>query len=124
VFWESRPDQSERPDEILPRIYAEVNVRHVRGAAGRSEQEQVGALFEPTVARGQGHDLRFADHRQCIEVEAVEGLSHRQPVLGQVALDAATAAIGDFVFGQRRQEAGAPASPPCRIALRSSPTPA
>jgi hypothetical protein len=41
------------------------------------------------LAAVRGHDLRFADHRHCIEVEAVERFSHRQPRLGQVALDAA-----------------------------------
>ena len=47
-------------------------------AAGRPEQEQVGALGEPGVAGGEGHDLRLGDHRHGVEVEGVEGLAGRQ----------------------------------------------
>jgi hypothetical protein len=34
--------------------------------------DQIGALFEPAVAGGERHQLRLADHRHGVEVEAVE----------------------------------------------------
>ena len=68
-------------------------------AAGRAEQEQIGALAQPAVAGGERGHLRLGDHRHGFEVEAVEGLSGRQPRLGEMTLDAASAAFGEFVFG-------------------------
>ena len=75
-------------------------------AAGRAEQQEVGALVEPAVAGGERHDLGLGDHRHGVEVEGVEGLAGRQPRFGEMALDAAAAALGDLVLGERRQEAG------------------
>ena len=66
--------------------------------------------MEPTVACGQGHHLRLADHRHGLEVEAGECFTDGQPCFGQMTLDAAATAIGDLVFGERGQEAsGRPA---------------
>ena len=47
-------------------------------AAGRAEQQEIGALLEPAVAGGERHDLRLADHRHGVEVEGVERLARRQ----------------------------------------------
>jgi hypothetical protein len=49
--------------------------------------------------------LSLADHRHRLEIEAVEGLADRQAGFGKMALDAAAAAVGDLVLGERRQEA-------------------
>ena len=73
--------------------------------AGRAEQQEIGALLEPAIAGGERHDMRLADHRHGLEVEAVECLAGRQPGLGEVALDASPGAIGDFVLGEGGQEA-------------------
>lgn len=35
-----------------------------------AEQEQIGALFEPTIAGGEWRQQRLADHRDGLEVEA------------------------------------------------------
>ena len=75
-------------------------------AAGRSEEEQIGALVEPGVAGGDRHDLGLGDHRHGVEVEGVEGLARRQAGLGEMALDAASIALGEFVFGDGGEEAG------------------
>ena len=75
-------------------------------AAGRAEQEQVGALREPAVAGDERHDLGLGDHRHGVEVEGVEGLAGRQARLGEVALDAAAVALGELVLGEGGEEAG------------------
>ncbi len=59
-------------------------------AAGRAEQEQIGALAQPAIAGGKCGHLCLGDHRHGLEVEVVEGLSGRQPRLNQVAFDAST----------------------------------
>ena len=75
-------------------------------AAGRPEEEQVGALGEPGVAGGDRHDLRLGDHRHGLEVEGVERLAGRQAGLGEMALDAPAVALGEFVLGDGGEEAG------------------
>ncbi|MGY2933024.1 hypothetical protein ACVWZ6_002626 [Bradyrhizobium sp. GM6.1] len=75
-------------------------------AAGRAEQQQIGALAEPTIAGGERGHLRLGDHRHSLEVEIVEGLSGGQPRLDEMALDAAAAAFGDLVLGNGGEEAG------------------
>src|SRR5262249_61705518 len=74
-------------------------------SAGRSEQQEIGALFEPALACGERHHLRLADHRHHLEVEAVERFAHGQPCFGKVTLDAPATAIGDLVLGERGKEA-------------------
>jgi hypothetical protein len=69
--------------------------------AGRAEQQEIGALFEPGVAGGERHHLRLADHRDGLEVEGGQRLADRQPRFGKMAFDAATA-----VLGERGKEAG------------------
>ena len=73
--------------------------------SGRTEQKQIGALFEPAVARRERHHLRLADHRHGCKVEACERLADRQAGFSKVALDAAAATLGDFVLGERDEEA-------------------
>ena len=75
-------------------------------AAGRAEQQDIGALFEPAVAGGERHHLRLADHRHGLEVEGGERLAGGQSRLGKMPLDAAAAAVGHLVLGERGQEAG------------------
>ena len=75
-------------------------------AAGRAEEQQIGALVEPGVAGGERHDLRLGDHRHGVEVEGVERLAGRQAGFGEVALDAAAVAFGELVLGDGGEEAG------------------
>ena len=75
-------------------------------ATWRAEHEQVVALLEPAVAGDQRHDLGLGDHRDGVEVEAVEALAGRQARLGEVALDAAALALGEFVLGEGDEEPG------------------
>ena len=75
-------------------------------AAGRPEQQQIGAFVEPGVAGGDGHDLGLGDHRHGIEVEGVEGLAGRQAGFGEMPLDAAAITLGQFMLGDSSQEAG------------------
>ena len=73
--------------------------------AGRAEQQEIGALFEPAIACGQRHHLCLADHGHDLEVEAGEGFTHGQPCFSKVTLDTAATAIGDLVLGERGKEA-------------------
>jgi hypothetical protein len=75
-------------------------------AAGRAEQEQVGALVEPTVAGGERVQMRLAEHGHSAEVEAVEGLAGRQMGLGEVTFDAPSQAFGEFELGEGGEEPG------------------
>ncbi|MHC2663939.1 hypothetical protein ACVINX_004724 [Bradyrhizobium diazoefficiens] len=74
-------------------------------STGRTKQQQIGALAEPAVAGGECGHLRLGDHRHGLEVEAVKGLSGRQPRLDEMALDAAAAALSDLVLGNGGEEA-------------------
>jgi hypothetical protein len=49
--------------------------------------------------------MGLGDHRHRLEVEAVKGFSRRQPRFEEMALDAATVAFGDLVFGESGEEA-------------------
>jgi hypothetical protein len=68
-------------------------------APGGPNRIRFGALFEPAVACSERHQLRLTNHWHGVEGEAVEGLADRQPGFGEVALDAAAAALGDLVLG-------------------------
>ena len=72
--------------------------------AGRPEQDQIGAPAQPGIAGGQRHDLGLADHRDGLEVEGIECLAGRQPGFGQMAFDAASAALGHLMLGQGGKE--------------------
>jgi hypothetical protein len=72
-------------------------------AAGWAEQEQVGALGQPAVAGGDGHDL--GEHRHGLEVEGVESLSGWQASVGEMAFDPSAAPFGEFMFGDGGEEA-------------------
>ena len=87
-------------------------------AARRAEADDVGATFQPGIARDKGHDLGFGerggsenrpgdgfpDVRDGVELEGVERLCGWQPGLGQVTLDPASAAPGDLELGQSSQQ--------------------
>jgi hypothetical protein len=90
-------------------------------AAGRAEQQQIGALAQPAVTGGERSHLRLGDHRHGLEVEAVEGFSSGQTRLNEMALDAAAAAFGDLVLGDGG-EGGPPANLPCRTAQQIAAT--
>ncbi len=49
-------------------------------AAGRAEEKEIGALFEPGIGGGERLDLRLGDHRHGAEVEGVESFSGRLPL--------------------------------------------
>src|SRR5450755_3675475 len=73
--------------------------------ARRTEQQDVGTLLQPSVARGQHHHLSFRDHWHGFEVEGGEGLAGRQTRLGEMPFDAAPATVGYLMLGERREEA-------------------
>ena len=73
---------------------------------GGPNSSRLAPLSEPAVAGGERHDLGLGDHRHGVEVEAVERLARRQARFGEMALDAAAAALGDLVLGERGEEAG------------------
>jgi hypothetical protein len=75
-------------------------------AARWAEEQDVGTLLQPGIARRQRHDLGFRDHWHGLEVECGECLAGGQTRLGEMALHAAATAVGHFVLGQRCQEAG------------------
>jgi hypothetical protein len=56
-------------------------------AAGRAEQQEIGALFEPAISCGERHDLCLADHRHRLEVEAGERFADGQSWLNPVYRD-------------------------------------
>ena len=96
----------EHAPAVLDEAQADGRGEVALAAAGRAEDEQVVALLEPAVAGDERHHLGLREHRHGVEVEAVEGLAGRQARLGEMALDAAAAAFGDLVFGERGKEAG------------------
>ena len=96
----------EHAPAVLDQAEADSGSQMALAAAGRAEHEQVVALLEPAVAGDERHDLGLGDHRHGVEVEGVEGLAGRQARFGEMALDAASAALGDLMLGQRCEEAG------------------
>ena len=88
-------------------------------AAGRAEQQDIGALAEPGVAGRERHHLGLRDHRHAVEVEGGERLAGRQTGLGKMPLDAAAAAIGHLVLGEaaRKRAAGQPSLSDCSASL-------
>src|SRR3546814_4145543 len=57
---------------ILDKLQADGCRQVALSSARRAEQDEIGALFQPSVARGHGRDLRPRDHRHGVEGEAVE----------------------------------------------------
>src|SRR6266851_4542435 len=75
-------------------------------AAGRPEEQDVGALLQPSIAGRQRHHLSFRDHWHGLEVERGERLAGGQTRLSEMPFDAAAATVGHLVLGERREEAG------------------
>src|SRR5207302_343254 len=73
---------------------------------GGPNNSKIGAVVQPRIAGGQCHDLGLADHGNGLEVEGVEGFAGWQPGFGEVAFEAAAAALGNLMFGQCCQETG------------------
>ena len=59
-----------------------------------SETQDMAAFLEPAIIGGQRHDMRAADHRHGVEVEAVEGFPVQQSRIGQMPLDAPARPVG------------------------------
>src|ERR1700679_2974052 len=79
-------------------------------AAGSTDQNQIGALVDPTVTSADRHYMRLGDHRHRLELEGVESLARQQPGFDEMALNATAIAFGNLVFGERGEEAsGGPA---------------
>jgi hypothetical protein len=89
----------EHAPAVLDKSEADGGRQMALAAAGRAEEEQIGALLEPGVAGGNRHDLGPGDHRHGLELEGVEGLARQEVGFGEMALDAAAIALGEFVFG-------------------------
>src|SRR5262249_19200850 len=75
-------------------------------AAGRAKEQDVGAVSEPDVTGGEGHDLGFGEHRRSLEVEGGERLAGGQPGLRHVAFDAPAGAVCRLMLGPWGEGAG------------------
>ena len=76
-------------------------------AAGRAEQQDVGALAQAKRRRtASAITWAFETIGTAVEVEGGERLAGRQTRLGEMPLDAAAATVGHLVLGERRKEAG------------------
>src|SRR5438445_8611623 len=82
---------------ILDQSKSDGGCKMAFAAARRAEQQNVGALRKPAVARCERHHLRLADHRHRLELEVGERLAGGQSCFRQVTFDATTTAIGDLV---------------------------
>ena len=91
---------------VLDQCEAERCRQMALAAAGRAEQQDVGALAQPRVAGRERHHLGLGDHRHAVEVERGERLAGRQTGFGEMPLDAAAATVGHLVLGERCKEAG------------------
>jgi hypothetical protein len=78
---------------------------HASGVT-RAEQQQIGALLDPTVTGRERHHLGFADHGNGSEVEAIKRLARGQACLGEVAFNAATGTVGHLMLSKGSEEAG------------------
>ena len=96
----------QHPPSVLDEGKADGGGQMALSAAGRAEQEEVCAFLQPDIAGGESHHLGLGNHRHGIELESVEGLARQEAGLGEMALDAAAVAFGQFVFGDGGQEAG------------------
>ena len=77
---------------------------------GGPNNSKLAPLFSQASPSGECHNLGFADHRDGLEVESVESFAGRQPGFGEMAFEAAAAALGNLMFGQCCKEAsGRPA---------------
>ena len=73
--------------------------------AGRTEQQNVAALSDPAVARGDGADMRFGHHGDGCEVEGLQRLSWQQSGLCQMSFDPAAITFSQFMFHQGAEQA-------------------
>ena len=73
--------------------------------AWRAKDQAVGSLVEPAVAGGQRRDLGLRYHRHGVEVEGGEALAREQLGLPEMALDAPSVALGEFVLDEGCEEA-------------------
>ena len=81
------PSEEDTPS-VLDQGQADGCRQMTLAAAGRAEQQQIGALAQPAVASGERGHLRLGDHRHGLEVEVVEGLSGWQPQLVEQQIEA------------------------------------
>ena len=68
--------------------------------AWSADQQDVGAFLDPTVAGADRQDMGLGDHRDDVEIEAVEGLARQQLGLDEMAREATTVAFGNLVLGE------------------------
>src|ERR1700730_9821696 len=89
-------------EESMPEAGREVRLSR----AVPAKKQDVTALLNPSIARGERHDLRLADHGHPLEVEGAEGFVPRQLRFGEVAFEAAPCTLGELELGECRKEAG------------------
>ena len=95
--------------------------RQVALAATRiADEYQVGALVQPAVAGDQRVDMGLGHHGDEVELEVGQRLAGRQPGFREMALEAPPGALGDLLFGQRREQSCRRAIHPCRRVRRAA----
>jgi hypothetical protein len=95
-------------EEDAPPIFDEGEANGCRQVAltpaWRSEEDEIVAFFEPSVACADRHDLGLGDHRHGVEGEAVECFAGWETGFAEMTFDPSPVALGDLMFGQRGEE--------------------
>src|SRR3546814_19690781 len=92
--------------DLLDKLQADGCRQVALSSARRAEQDEIGALFKPSVARGHGRDLRPRDHRHGVEGEAVERFARWYSCVAQMTFDPTPVTFGHFILGKCSAHAG------------------
>src|SRR3546814_19125002 len=81
-------------------------------SARRAEQDELGALFQPSVARGHGRDLRPPDHRPGVEGAALLRFARWKSRVRHMTLPLSPATFAHFILAKCSQQPGGGAALP------------
>ena len=97
-------------EQHAPAIFDEGQAERCRkmalAAAGRAEQEEIGAFSSQLSPAASAMTCALLTIGTASKSKVSSGLAGRQAGFGKMALDAAPAALGDLVLGEGGQEAG------------------
>src|SRR3546814_5192036 len=85
--WSSDVCSSDLPPTLFDQREPDARRQMRFSSAGRAEQDQFCAIFEPAVSGTDRHHLRLRYHRNRVEVERIERFSRQQFRLRQMPLD-------------------------------------